>query len=314
MPSWPAFSFWLPEIPVAISSVNLRPLSSLAEYHACTQLQEEVWGHGFSERVSAAILMIANRLGGLTAGAFDDAGNLQGFVFGLTGQMDGELVHWSDMLAVSREVRDQGLGTRLKRYQREVLLGRGIRRMNWTFDPLQGRNAYVNFSKLGIVSREYVQDMYGDTDSPLHRGVGTDRLVAVWEMDSGRVRRRLAGEEGSAGMDEIRGLPRVLGVEEEGGLPAPGNPVLDITDRRILLNVPGEIDAIMDRDLPLAIRWRGATREPFLHYLTRGYEVREFVREGGVSGYVLEHSGFEEADSGEAEKGEAAAEQPGESR
>jgi chorismate synthase len=269
----------------------LRPLASLAEYEACTELQEEVWGRGFSERVSAAILMIANRLGGLSAGAFDESGMLLGFVFGLTGLMKGELVHWSDMLAVHPDVRDQGLGTRLKRYQREVLLDRGIRRMHWTFDPLQSRNAHVNFAKLGIVSREYVEDMYGQTDSPLHRGVGTDRLVATWEMDSSRVEERLEGEERPPEAHDVGDLPRVLEVREGGRFPEPGDALLDLTDHRVLLNVPREIDILMKEDLALAVRWREASRVPFLHYSGRGYEVREFVREKNLSAYVLERSG-----------------------
>ena len=266
------------------------------DYQACTDIQEDVWGHGFSERVAPAILMIANRLGGLSAGAFDDGGALQGFVFGLTGLIDGDLVHWSDMLAVRPEARDQGIGTRLKWYQREVLLERGIRRMHWTFDPLQGRNAHVNFSKLGIVCTKYVEEMYGQTDSPLHDGVGTDRLVATWEMDSDRVKGRLAGEDGCASPEEFRNLPRVLQVQEGGSHPIPGAADLDATDPSIHLAVPGDIDAMMEEDLPLAIRWREATRAPFLHYLSHGYEVREFVRAGAVSGYVLKRREVAEVD------------------
>ena len=295
MPSWPASSSWIPDLPVA-APLTLRPLSSMDDYRACTDLQEEVWGHGFSERVPPAILMMANRLGGLSAGAFDDGGALQGFVFGLTGLMAGDLVHWSDMLAVRPEVRDQGIGTQLKWYQREVLLEKGIGRMHWTFDPLQGRNAYVNFSKLGIVSAKYVEDMYGHTDSPLHDGVGTDRLVATWEMNSHRVKRRLAAEGRRFAPEEFRDLPRILQVQEGGGLPIPGGAELGATDPRLLLNVPGEIDGMMEEDLPLAIRWREATRVPFLHYLSCGYEVREFVRSGSASGYVLERRGMGEAD------------------
>ena len=252
---------------------------------------------GFSERVPPAILMIANRLGGLSAGAFDGLGALQGCVFGLPGLMDGDLVHWSDMLAVRPELRDQGLGTRLKRYQREVLLEKGILRMHWTFDPLQGRNAFVNFSKLGIVSRKYVVEMYGETDSPLHHGVGTDRFVATWDMGSDRVRERLAGKGNGPGPEEVGDLPRVLEVEEAGGLPVPGMPDLGLEEPCILINVPGEIDAMMEEDLSLAIRWREATRVPFCHYLSRGYEVREFVRFGTVSGYLLERCGMEEAEA-----------------
>ncbi|MFC1575143.1 GNAT family N-acetyltransferase [Gemmatimonadota bacterium] len=266
---------------------SIRPFASMEEYQACASMQEEVWGEGFSERVSAAILMIANRLGGLSAGAFDETGRLVGFVFGLTGFMDGEVVHWSDMLAVGAGFRDQGLGTLLKRYQRDVLLERGVLRMHWTFDPLQGRNAHVNFSKLGIVSREYVRDMYGETDSPLHRGVGTDRLVATWEMESERVVRRLTGEETPPAISDLGYVPRILPVEEGGEFPVPGVPELGLDDPRLLLPVPVEIEGIMQGDLPLAVRWREATREPLLHYLTQGYELREFVRQEAVSFYVL---------------------------
>ncbi|MFH1763149.1 MAG: hypothetical protein ABIF09_03055 [Gemmatimonadota bacterium] len=273
--------------------LTFRPFSSMEEYEACTKLQEEVWGEGFSEKVSAAILMIANRLGGLAAGAFDEGGSLQGFVFGLTGVVDGRLVHWSDMLAVRREGRDLGLGTRLKLYQRTVLLERGVREMRWTFDPLQGRNAHVNFSKLGIVCREYVESMYGETDSPLHRGVGTDRLVAIWDMASERVEARLKGGGGGPSMEDLSRLPplsqlpQLLPTIARGPFPSPGAPILGLDDPLLLLAVPGVVDAIMEGDLPLAIRWREATRELFLHYFSRGYEAREFLRGDGLSYYLL---------------------------
>ncbi len=269
------------------SDLTLRPFTSVEEYQACTELQDEVWGPGFSEKVSAAIMMVANRLGGLAAGAFDEYGNLQGFVFGLTGVMDGDLVHWSDMLAVRSEGRDRGLGTRLKRYQREVLLERGVREMRWTFDPLQGRNAYVNFSKLGIVCREYVENMYGETDSPLHRGVGTDRLIAMWELNSKRVESRLAQQGNDLSLNTLSHVPQVLPVLGGTPFPSPGATILGLDDPALLLAVPRVVDAMMEGDLALAIRWREATRQVFIHYLSRGYEVREFFRGEEVSSYLL---------------------------
>ncbi len=267
--------------------MTLRPFTSLEEYEACTDLQEEVWGPGFSEKVSAAILMIANRIGGLSAGAFDENGLLQGFVFGLTGVVDGKLVHWSDMLAVRSEEMDRGLGTRLKRYQREVLLERGVREMRWTFDPLQGRNAYLNFSKLGIVCREYVENMYGETGSPLHRGVGTDRLVAIWDLGSERVETRR--EEGANGLpvEDLSHVPQVLPFLEGRAYPSPGAPILGLSNPALLLAVPAVVDAMMEGDMPLAVRWREATREVFLHYFSRGYVAREFLRGEAVSSYLL---------------------------
>jgi predicted GNAT superfamily acetyltransferase len=273
--------------------LTIRPFDSLEDYLTCTDFQEEIWGRGFSEKVSAAILMIANRLGGLSAGAFDESGELQGFVFGLTGMIEGRLVHWSDMLGVRDTGRDRGLGTRLKKYQREVVLGRGINEMRWTFDPLQSRNANVNFSKLGIICREYVENMYGQTDSPLHRGIGTDRMVALWELDSERVKARLVAGGGPANAEVYSRAPQLLGFQEGGLFPVPGEPKLALDDPHLLVNIPAAIEPIMDQDMALAVRWREATRELFVHYLGRGYEIREFLRGEELSSYVLVKSELE---------------------
>ena len=269
------------------ADLTFRPLATFQEVQACVKLQEEVWGAGFLEKVPPSLLLLANELGGLAAGAFDPGGELQGFVFGLAGWVDGQLVHWSDMSAVRRELRDRGLGTRLKLYQREVMLARGVRRMHWSFDPLQGRNAYLNFSKLGIVCREYRLDMYGETGSFLHRGVGTDRMVATWEMDSRRVEGRLEGSCRAPGWEDVLGLPRVVGVREKEGLVEPVPASLELDDPWLVVPVPTDFQEMMVDHLPLAVRWREVTREAFVHYLSHGYEVREFVRGAGVSGYLL---------------------------
>lgn len=269
-----------------MSEHEIRPLETIEEYHACVALQEETWGHGFSERVSPAILKVGQILGGVSAGAWDEDGTLTGFVFGLTGVRDGEVVHWSDMLAVRRGVRDAGLGRRLKAYQRRVLLERGVEVMYWTFDPLQSRNAHLNFRRLGILVREYRQDMYGDTDSPLHRGIGTDRFVALWQMGSERVRRRLDGEEPT--LPDPGDTPRALGAADEGDAhPRPGVPDLTLDTDRVLVAIPAEISHLMADDLPLAVAWRQATRAVFTHYLHAGWEVREFLRGRRTSDYLL---------------------------
>ncbi|MCG6986678.1 MAG: hypothetical protein LJF06_00610 [Gemmatimonadetes bacterium] len=291
---------------------TIRPLAGPEELKACVALQEETWGVGFSERVPPALLKVAQMLGGVAAGAWSADGTLDGFVFGMTGVRDGEVVHWSDMLAVRRGIRDQGVGTSLKAYQRQVLLERGVRRMFWTFDPLQARNAHINFTKLGIVVREYVHDMYGETDSPLHRGIGTDRFVALWLMDSERVAARLAGGERGPGRGEVRGVPVALGEAEvspagqEGagaarssgaraqgppptrGIPRPGAPVLGLSDARLRVAIPADVSRVMAASMDLAVAWRKATRSVLTHYLERGYEVRELVRGERTSDYLLE--------------------------
>lgn len=271
-----------------MSDFDIRPFRTIEEFRDCVALQEETWGHGFSERVAPAILKVAQILGGVSAGAWDGGGQLVGFVFGMTGVRDGEVVHWSDMLAVRRGLRDTGLGARLKAYQRDVLLERGIRKMYWTFDPLQSRNAYLNFAKLGIVVREYARDMYGQTDSPLHRGIGTDRFIALWLMDSERVERRTRGEE--RGPDAGAAAEHVAALDADArpdGLPRPGRVLLGSGSPVVRVAIPADVSAVMADSMELAVAWREATRAALTHYMDRGYEVRELVRGPRVSHYLL---------------------------
>jgi len=300
----------------------IRSVATIEEFRACVDLQEASWGVGFSERVSPAILKVGQMLGGVSAGAYDADGRLVGFVFGLTGLRDGEVVHWSDMLAIVPELRDSGLGRRLKAWQREQVMGLGVRKMFWTFDPLRSRNAHLNIARLGIVVREYRENMYGDTDSPLHRGIGTDRFVALWLLDSDRVERAVAAiggradsrggavEERLAGPDDpwpgsMEDAPSALDVDASGPgaaaadragpdhltaipvLPRPGAPRLDLDAHAIRVAIPADLGAVMEADSGLALAWRVATRAVFSHYLANGYEVRYFQRGAPVSTYGL---------------------------
>lgn len=268
---------------------TIRPFTTTEEYRDCVRLQEDTWGAGFSERVSPAILKVSQILGGLASGAYAADGRLVGFVFGMTGVRDGEVVHWSDMLAVRPEARDAGLGRRLKEYQRDEMLGRGVEKMFWTFDPLQSRNAHLNITRLGAVVREYRENMYGDTDSPLHQGIGTDRFVALWLLGSDRVRSRLAVESSSSdtGVGSRVPTPLALDADASGRHPRPADPVLSLHASAVRVKIPADVSALMHDDLPLAVAWREATRAVFGHYLSAGWEVREFERDGSTSTYLV---------------------------
>jgi predicted GNAT superfamily acetyltransferase len=265
---------------------TLRPFETIEEFRECVVLQEETWGVGFSERVAPAILKVSQILGGVAAGAYAADGHLVGFVFGMTGVRNGELVHWSDMLAVREEARNSGLGTKLKAYQRERVLELGVSKMHWTFDPLRARNAYLNFAKLGIVVREYAQDMYGQTDSPLHRGIGTDRMIPLWLLDSERVVARLAGTDDLT-IHDAESIPHALAATMSDGDPRPGEPDLAVDEDGVLVSIPSDLAGIMDRSVELALEWRMATRSAFTHYLAVGYEARELLRGDGLSDYLL---------------------------
>ena len=281
--------------PYEPSPPELRPLRSAAELRACVALQRRTWGESFAEVVPPSLLLAVQRLGGVAAGAFagHDAGGegeLVGFVFGVPGLEDGEPVHWSDMLAVGPGARDRGLGERLKRWQREEVLARGFRVMRWTFDPLESRNAWLNLSRLGAVCREYVRDMYADMDSPLHAGIGTDRLVVRWELDSPRVRRRLAGQDAPAAPGDLAGVPLLNRIVRDSPEPACAACDLALDAPRLLLAIPADIQRLKNASPEVARAWRAETRAGFLSYFQRGYTATALVRFGDWSAYVLERA------------------------
>lgn len=257
-----------------------RQVSEDAEFQACVRLQREIWGDGFTEIVPVTILRVAQYIGGITAGAFDEQGRLLGFVFGMTGLVDGELAHWSDMLAVRPGVRDRGIGRRLKLYQRDALLRQGIRTMYWTYDPLVAKNAYLNLVRLGARPVEYAVDLYGeDTGSALHAALGTDRFIVAWTLDA-------PPPAGAAAASSDGSGPVVVNRVGDDGRPATGA-LPDAPEVRV--EVPPDIDALIDRDHEVAQAWRATTRRAFTWYLGRGYRVTglSVMPDSGRSFYLL---------------------------
>lgn len=161
--------------------IEIRRVSTAAEYRAVEDLQKEVWACDEREIVPAIHMIPASHVGAILLGAFDGEAMI-GFAYGFPG-FEGEhrIIH-SDMLAVRASYRDRGVGRDLKLAQREHALAAGIHRITWTFDPLQSRNAYLNFVRLGVTADRYIRDFYGTTSSPLHEG-GTDRLWVTWDLD-----------------------------------------------------------------------------------------------------------------------------------
>lgn len=110
-----------------------------------------------------------------------------GFLLAIPGLKQGSMYLHSHMMGVLPEYRNLRIGRRLKLAQREDALSRGIRLVEWTFDPLELKNAFFNIERLGAIVRRYVRNQYGTTSSPLHGGLPTDRCVAEWHLDSPRV-------------------------------------------------------------------------------------------------------------------------------
>ena len=181
--------------------IAIRSCTGLEEFEACVDLEIETWGYDESELIPRKTFLLAQKIGGQVLGAFDSdlldsrdsnpAKSLVGFAMSLPGvkSIAGRPTSYlhSHMLAARASHRNRGIGTQLKWKQRDEALSRGIRHMEWTFDPLEIKNAFLNIHKLGAVVREYRVDFYGVSSSRLQGGLPTDRLLAEWDLDSPRV-------------------------------------------------------------------------------------------------------------------------------
>jgi predicted GNAT superfamily acetyltransferase len=171
---------------LSAATVELRRCHSIEEFRACVALQKEVWNFTDAELVPLRMFVVADKVGGQVMGAFDGTA-MVGFALSVPGTRTGHVYLHSHMLAVRKDHRNSGLGRRLKLMQREDAMARGIELIEWTFDPLEIKNAYLNLEKLGAIARRYNINQYGITSSPLQGGLPSDRLIAEWWLKSNRV-------------------------------------------------------------------------------------------------------------------------------
>ena len=168
------------------ANVEVRRCQGIDELEAAFALQKEVWGFSDADMIPKRMFVVAQKIGGQVLGAFD-GGQLVGFALGIPGMRNGHSYMHSHMLAVKSGYRNSGVGRRLKLFQREDALARGVELIEWTFDPLEIKNGFLNLEKLGAIARRYNINQYGTSSSPLHGGLPTDRLMAEWWLKSKRV-------------------------------------------------------------------------------------------------------------------------------
>jgi predicted GNAT superfamily acetyltransferase len=167
-------------------SIVVRKCTTLEEFRRCVELQQEIWGEADLEIEPSTMFVVARMTGGQVLGAFDGE-KMVGFTMAVVGLRGKTVYLHSHQTGVSANYRDRGVGRMLKTFQREEALSRGIRLIEWTFDPMEVKNAHFNLNRLGAICRNYLPNLYGVTSSPLHRRMPTDRLVAEWHLDSPRV-------------------------------------------------------------------------------------------------------------------------------
>lgn len=243
---------------VTKKNIIIRQCTKLEEFHACVALQKEVWKFSDADLVPVRLYVVANKIGGQIIGSFD-GDVLVGFVLSIPGSRDGHSYLHSQMLAVRESYRNYGLGQRMKLAQREEALQRGFKLMEWTFDPLEIKNAYFNIEKLGAITRRYSVNQYGNSSSPLQGGLPTDRLVAEWWLGSDRVKNLLQS-----------GTKTPVKIEKT-------------------ISVPAQIYAwkAEERKRAQALNVQQANREQFLNSFSKGLVVLGYERDTQGNGTFL---------------------------
>lgn len=252
--------------PGSAPAIEIRHCTTLAEFEECVRLEHVTWGEEIA--VPSGLFVVALHTGGQALGAFA-GGKMVGFTLALAGsrgmQVANDPVRWvrkaflhSHMTAVLPEFRDRGIGRGLKLFQREDAIRRGIDLIEWTFDPLELKNAYFNLIRLGAVARRLIPNCYGITASPLHAGMPTDRLVAEWWLLSDRVKSTVANEPFSK------------------------------TGKAERLSLPANIGAIKAKDRATAIRIQDHLRGQLQKWFAKGYAVSGIETDGNIANYILE--------------------------
>lgn len=268
----------------------IRDLQSIDDLRQLEAVEREVWGASDSDTMPLLMAIALREAGNLFLGAFEGS-RMAGFAFGFFGREHGQINIHSHMLAVRPEYRDTHVGFRLKLAQRERAQALGIHEITWTFDPLQSRNANLNFARLGVFSTSYRIDFYGTaSSSALHRN-GTDRLWVQWPLGSSRVRHRIDGRDFR--MDWIDALAHLhpLVRFDASGAPRRGELAAAVQKQRLAIEVPSNIGEIEEKDASLSREWREATRWAFREAMQAGFFVAEFVRavrgNQGPGAYIL---------------------------
>jgi predicted GNAT superfamily acetyltransferase len=237
--------------------IEIRALTEHSEFQDAVALQQEIWGFADTDLLPVRLFVVATKVGGQAIGAFD-AGRLIGFCLAIPGlKPGGQYYLHSHMLGVLPQYRNAGVGRTLKLEQRKDALARGIDLIEWTFDPLELKNAYLNMERLGAIVRRYLPNQYGTTSSHLHGGLPTDRLVAEWWVATPRAEAIISGATFQRPLPQAR------------------------------IAVPVEIGDLRTSDPPRARAIQAEIGEQFTRYFAAGLAVIGFEKSPQAGVYLL---------------------------
>jgi predicted GNAT superfamily acetyltransferase len=254
-----------------MGDIIIRDLTTYDEFLQVRQVQQACWGFSSGEGLYPPVLLTASQNGGTVLGAFD-GDKLVGYLFGFLGLHEnrGPLKLCSQTMGVLAEYRGHGIAESMKWAQRERALKLGLKLVTWTYDPLEGPNAYLNLRKLNGIVRVYKRNVYGEHFGALNEGLPTDRFLVEWWVEQiSNIKYQMSNVKGKA----------ITRVEGSGAAQRLVEYDLAAQDEAVRVETPLDIQAIRNENLSLAIDWRLKTREIFETYFDRGYVAVDFARE-----------------------------------
>lgn len=237
--------------------IRVEPLTTQEQFRDAVRLQEEIWQFDEIDLLPVRLFVVATKIGGQAFGAYHDR-RMVGFALAIPGIKSGYggYLH-SHMVGVAADYRNYGVGRQLKLAQRDDAIARGIELMEWTFDPLEIKNANFNIERLGAIVRRYVRNQYGISTSVLHTGLPTDRCIAEWWLTTDRVRRAVENEISERAEVEAR------------------------------ISVPQDIAHIRQHDRARAQQIQAEVSDQFTALFDRGLAVIGFERTPDTGDYLL---------------------------
>lgn len=269
-----------------MKELEFREVRDDEDVKELVRLQLDIWQFDDLQISPPDLLKVHKKLGGAVMGAFKPDGEAVAFCYSFCGLLGGRPMHWSHMLGVAKDWRGKGLGEKLKWLQRDHMLKQGVGLCQWTWDPLEAINTYLNVVKLGVISNTYEENIYRMTSGPLHTGLPTDRFVADWHLESSRVVRAAAGTPLRLTHE---GRPAYELDAAAGAIPLPVNVKKSFGEEVVATPVIKGMTELKFKHPQEAMTWRMVTRELFQQLFAEGYSLVDVRLESRFGGNFVEY-------------------------
>ena len=283
----------------------IKPIKTPEHIKQVAGIEAAAWGMKPSDTVPDHLLTAITNNGGLLLGAYE-GDQLIGFTLGWLGTVGStesclaadQLKLVSHMTGVLSGYRDQRIGYRLKLAQRNWALAQGLDLVTWTYDPLESRNGYLNIHLLGCTCQTYLRDYYGEMTDLMNEGITSDRFQVEWRIKDTHVHKRISDEldrkESVKTIDQLEkeGVQKINSAKwKHGSVPLAGEPPIEPSSPRVLVEIPPDFQAIRKENLESAVAWRFHTRMIFESLFASEFQVVDFIYQRGdtpQSFYLLE--------------------------